>query len=75
MTASWVLIGVAVLCILLAGACAQRELFARDRRIELRDADILHLHLEVELRNRKLEAEEILLRRLRDAIIMPGPEK
>lgn len=66
MTVSWLLIAVALGCIIAAGAFAQRELFLRDRRVELRDADIQQLHLKVELGERKLEAEEILLRRVRD---------
>lgn len=70
MTASWTFVICAVLSILLAAALAQRELFSRGRQIELRDQDIQRLHNEVEQRDRRLEAEEILLKRAGQALML-----
>lgn len=63
MSTSWILVSLAAASMILAAALAQRELYNRGRQIELREQTINRLHNEVEMRDRRLEAEEILLRR------------
>lgn len=69
MTLSWLLLLAAVVCLGTAGVLAQREVFNRGRQIEIRGDEISRLNGEVELRDRKLEAEEILLRKVRDQFV------
>lgn len=69
MTLSWLLLLAAAVCLGTAGALAQREAFNRGRQIEIRGDEISRLNGEVELRDRKLEAEEILLRKVRDQFV------
>lgn len=63
MVIAWLLVGVVVCSSVLSMAFVQRALFDYDRRLELSALEVSRLEGEVALRDRKLEAEEILLRK------------
>lgn len=55
---------IAAACLATAGALAQRELFNRDRQIEIRDVEMNRLHALVGLGERKLAARDVEMNRL-----------
>lgn len=66
MVVAWTFTAIAALSIILASSYAQRALFFQQRQVEIRDETIRRLDNQIELLDRKLEAEEILLKRVRD---------
>lgn len=66
MAGAWVCLAVAGLCIVVAGICVNLDRRAAEQVVARRDREAIERAAELDLMKRKLEAEEYLLRRLRD---------